>query len=261
MSKLFAAGETNLSLTWLEVFLKLMERGVSELAPAVITISEFDRLGLPVEVSGFQTALDRANKQTCRTVGSTIFPYSLWSPGATAQLLYERYARIWPRVARCPANNKGVYFKRLIAYEPLLQNEEVEPVNQLAHVIETYSGGNHRHSALQAAIFDPTRDHTHNRQRGFPCLQQVAFNAESETGELSITGSYALQHHVAKAYGNYLGLCWLGRFMAAQMGLKLVQVTCIASSLKLGNGMSKADLVPLRDELLQLAEQHGMKAA
>jgi thymidylate synthase len=129
----------------------------------------------------------------------------------------------------------------------------------LNHVIETFRGGNHRHSALQASVFDPTRDHTNNRRRGFPCLQQVAFDASD--GNLEVTGFYALQHHVPKAYGNYLGLCWLGRFMAHQMGLRLTQVTCMASSLKLGDGCTKSSLEPLRVTLEPILEQYHVRAA
>jgi thymidylate synthase len=173
--------------------------------------------------------------------------------------LYSRYDRIWKTIAKCPANNKGVYFRRLMAYLPEGMPAESKPVNQLKHVVETFRGGNHRHSALQASIFDPTRDHTHNRRRGFPCLQQVALDASDR--ELAATGFYALQHHVPKAYGNYLGLCWLGRFMAHQMGLRLSQVTCVASSLKLGDGCTKSGLVPLKERIDAILEQYRRKAA
>jgi thymidylate synthase len=263
MSKLYVAKSPNISVAWTEVFFHLMDRGVAELAPAVITISDFDERSLPNQIPEIQKAIDGVNNQTCRTIASTIFPNSLWTPEGedNAQRLYVRYDRIWKTIARCPANNKGVYFRRLTAYSPAGQGQDHPPVNQLAHIIDTYSGGNHRHSALQASIFDPTRDHTHSRQRGFPCLQQVAFSASD--GKLEVTGFYALQHHVPKAYGNYLGLCWLGRFMARQMGLQLSQVTCIASSLKLplGDGYSKSGLTPLRQSLEQILDQHHVRAA
>jgi len=263
MSKLYVAKSANLSLAWAEVFFKLMERGSSELAPAVISISEFDERFLPVQIPEIQRAIDAVNDQRCRTVASTIFPNSLWRPEAEndAQRLYERYERVWPVVKKCRPNAKGVYFRRLTAFRPEGSAEGQASVNQLAHVIETYRQGNHRHSALQASIFDPTRDHTHSRQRGFPCLQQVAFGVSD--GALEVTGFYALQHHVPKAYGNYLGLCWLGRFMAKQMDLRLSQVTCIASSLKLplGDGYSKFTLAPFKDTLKQIIEKHIARAA
>lgn len=263
MSKLYVAKSQNLSVAWIEVFNHLMQPGVSDLSPAVISISDFDECSLPREVLGVQEAIDGVNKQTCRTIASTIFPNSLWTPSATenAKILYERYGRIWKTISRCPANSKGVYFRRMTSYKPTGAPPEMKPINQLAHVIQTFNGGNHRHSALQAAIFDPTCDHTNSPRRGFPCLQQVAFNASDS--DLQVTGFYALQHHMPKAYGNYLGLCWLGRFMAQQMGLRLTDVTCIASSLKLptGEGYTKSGLKPLKDSLNQILELHQQEAA
>jgi len=246
MNKLYVTRSSNLSLAWAEVFFRLMEPGTSEMAPAVITISDFDERSLPIEVPGVQSAIDKVNNQLCRTVASR---------------LYARYEKVWPVVARCRPNSKGVYFRRLTAYAPEGHPKGAPAVNQLEHILETYKGGNHRHSALQASIFDPTRDHTNSRQRGFPCLQQVAFGVSE--GSLEVTGFYALQHHVPKAYGNYLGLCWLGRFMAKQMGLRLSQVTCIASSLKLplGDGYSKSGLTPLKNTLKQIVDQCEARVA
>jgi hypothetical protein len=262
MSKLYVAKSSNLSLAWAEVFFRLMEPGANELAPAVITISDFDEHALPLQLPEIQHAIDAVNNQSCRTVASTIFPNSLWIPDIKddAQRLYSRYEKVWPAVAKCRANGKGVYFRRLTAFSPEGNGAERPPVNQLTHIIDTYRQGNHRHSALQASIFDPTRDHTHSRQRGFPCLQQVAFGVADG---LEVTGFYALQHHVPKAYGNYLGLCWLGRFMAKQMGLRLSQVTCVASSLKLplGDGYSKSGLAPLRNTLRKVIDQHDARVA
>ena len=261
MSKLYVARNPNLSLAWTEVLIKLLDRGVSDLSPAVITIADFDEHSLPRQIPEIQAAIDSVNKQQSRTIASTIFPDSLWTPDAedNAHRLYARYERVWPTIAKCPANNKGVYFRRLTSFSPEGTLPDRKPVNQLEHVIETFRGGNHRHSALQAAVFDPTRDHTNNRRRGFPCLQQVAFDASDE--KLEVTGFYALQHHVPKAYGNYLGLCWLGRFMAHQMGLRLTQVTCMASSLKLGDGCTKSSLEPLKETLEHILEQHHVRAA
>ena len=162
MSKLYVAKSSNLSLAWVEVFFQLMEPGTIEMAPAVITISEFDEKSLPIEVPGVQEAINKANDQQCRTVASTIFPNSLWVPKAQndARRLYSRYEKVWPVIARCMANSKGVYFRRLTAYAPEAHPKGSPAVNQLEHIVATYKSGNHRHSALQASIFDPTRDHT-----------------------------------------------------------------------------------------------------
>lgn len=233
-SEKYIAKNTSLSLAWVEVFLELMKPGISEISPLVVTVSEFDNKQLPIQKTEVQRLIDEHNskRQSCNTIANTIFPNSLWETRRSEDPLeiYDRYERIWPKIKNYSQNRKGVYFQRFISYEP--KEFSGQPVNQLEHIIKTYLGNNHRHSALQASVFDPTQDHTNNKIRGFPCLQQVAFGVHKN--ELAVTGFYALQYHIEKAYGNYLGLCWLGRFMAARMGLKLGKVTCIASSLKLG---------------------------
>ena len=50
-----------------------------------------------------------------------------------------------------------------------------------------------------------------------------------------VTGLYATQYMFERAYGNYLGLCRLGHFMAQEMGKQLTQVTCVASPANGGN--------------------------
>ena len=186
-------------------------------------------------------ALDRElelqrNGLSCQTVASTIFPTSLWNPEAGRNELYDRYQRIFRRVRKHPRNRFGVYFQRLIGYGGDLNLGG--GVNQLEYIIETWRRGNHRRSDLQASILDPTRDHKHQRVRGFPCLQQIAFARVGKDG-LSITGFYATQHMFERAYGNYLGLFHLGRFMAHEMGLNLTKIVCIATPAK-RDGTKKA---------------------
>jgi hypothetical protein len=42
------------------------------------------------------------------------------------------------------------------------------------------------------------------------------------------------QHIFRRGYGNYIGLCRLGEFMARGLGLQLSRVTCIAAVAELG---------------------------
>ena len=231
MSRSLTIEEDNLSVAWARAFLHLMVRG--EIAPLTVVIRGFDH-GEPLEVAPIRELLDdalgaEARSLSCHTVANTIFPVSLWNPEADRQQLYRRYRQIMPRVLKDPSNRYGVYFQRLIAYGRDAANED--GVNQLEQIIQTWHGGNHRRSALQAAIFDPHTDHTNQRMRGFPCLQQVAFAQQGSDG-LTVTGFYATQYIYKRAYGNYLGLCRLGRFMAQEMGRQLTQVICVASLAK-----------------------------
>jgi len=236
MSETFFIESENLSFAWRDAFLKLNQHGVKELSPAIIILKDLVDSS-PNEDRQIRQLLDdqlsQLNLGNCEEVANTIFPNSMWNPNRDPSELFERYTRIWPLIKQSNrANNKGNYFSRMIAYEPNIEN--AKPINQLNHVIETFKKGNHRRTALQLTIFDPTRDHTHSRQAGFPCLQQVVFAAEGNDG-LSITGFYPLQYAFEKAYGNYLGLSRLGKFMAHQLDRKLIRMTCFASALVLGN--------------------------
>ena len=208
--------------------MKVFEAG--EVSPLIVVIEGING-PIPPEVQEVRRALDRElelqhTSLSCQTVASTIFPTSLWNPESNRHDLYDRYRRIYGRVKKHPRNRYDVYFQRLIGFgwDASFDNG----VNQLEHIIKTWHRGNRRRSALQASIVDPRKDHTHQRQRGFPCLQQVAFARDGKDG-LAVTGFYATQYMFERAYGNYLGLFHLGRFMAHEMGLNLTKIVCIAT--------------------------------
>lgn len=222
--------ETNLSLAWARAFQEVVQPGTSEINLLTVVVKDF--VDQPPEMLSIRDKLDAAirkhKKMTCHTVANTIFPLSLWNPKLERQQLYNRYLRILPDLKRADRqNHHGLYFERLIAFD------ENRRFNQLEHIISTYEQGNHRRSALHAMVFNPLSDHTHQRRRGFPCLQHVNFLPQD--GELEVVGFYTTQHLFERAYGNYLGLCHLGRFMAQEMGLRLTKMTCIATVAQLGH--------------------------
>ena len=181
---------------------------------------------------------------------------SLWNPNADCSKLFARFDKAWPRIKKCSQNRRGSYFFRMTNFRG---TEEEKPINQLKHVISTYNSGNHRRSALIATIFDPALDHKNNRQLGFPCLQQVSFSPDGNGG-LVVTGTYTTQFLFDRAYGNYLGLCRLGEFMAKEMGLKFVQMNCIALVGQRGTP-SKTELKPLVERLKsEMAQVEGTAA-
>ena len=234
--------ERNLSIAWGKAFLKVFEsNGISPLVVVIDGLQNADPPEIPAIRSALDAALGSEDRQlSCLEVANTIFPASLWNPEHPRTDLYERYLTIIHRIRKRRGNRYGVYFQRLIAFGADSGTEE--NVNQLEHIISTWNGGNRRRSALQASLVDPRLDHTNQRQRGFPCLQQVAFAPVGENG-LAVTGFYAKQHMYERAYGNYLGLCRLGRFMAHEMGLTLSQIVCIATPA--ARDRSKRDLAGL----------------
>jgi len=249
----------NLSEAWAKLFLHCMVPGVHDVSPVVLTTQ-----GVSVDAVQenqlvrvlLNDALAGQGASSIDTVASTIFPYSLWNRSLPRVRLYERFGTVWPRVRKCRANMRGTYFQRFVAFglEPKQPLNSEGTVNQLEHIIDTWvNHGNHRHSALQLSVFDPMRDHQHNRQLGFPCLHQVAFNPVGANGKdgLEVTGFYATQHAFEKGYGNYLGLCRLGQFVAHELGIPFVRMTCIAAVGKLGN-TRKSELSSLADALTKI---------
>lgn len=261
---LFIAAETVPS-AWAQALPRLMDRGVESVSPLVVTapVEELET----VERSAVQAAIDRQvaefrainaqqsdpKKKKYRhlwpvhTVANTLFPVSLWNPAAPdgADRLYARFEQAWPRIRKCKQNRKGLYFRRLTAARPKGKGDP--PVNQLKVIVENYLAGNHRRGALQASVFDPAADHTMNRRPGFPCLQQVSFTPLP--GDcLSVTGYYATQYLFDRAYGNYVGLCRLGHFIAGQIDMKLTRMTCVAARAELGS-VGKTALTSLVEEV------------
>ena len=254
MSRSLTIEEKNISVAWAKAFIRVVNAG--EIAPLTVVIRGFSD-GEPMEVERIRQLLDEAlaaeeKPLSCNEVANTIFPMSLWNPQASRQILYERYRRIMPRVLGFPRNKYGVYFQRLIAFGR--NSADFDGVNQLEHIIQTWSCGNHRRTALQASIFDPFKDHTHQLQRGFPCLQHVAFAKDGSDG-LAVTGYYVTQYIFERAYGNYLGLSRLGSFMAKEMDLELTQVTCVASPAQCDGNKKKSTLRAVAQKVEKILDQ------
>ena len=227
--------EENLSIAWAKAFLATMK--YPEISPMTITVTGLGNENIP-ECSEIRNELDSFltdnSLRSCHTVANTIFPITLWNRNKERSLLYQRYLRSLSQIHSDKANCNGVYFERLIAYG--------NGTKQLEYIIQTYTKGNHRRSALQAAIYDPACDATDQRQRGFPCLQQVGFSRLGASG-LCVTGYYPKEYIFDRGYGNYLGLCRLGQFMATEMRLELAQMTCFVGVAAVG----KMRKTPLRE--------------
>lgn len=230
---------TSLTEGWLKVLVYMSENKTWEVSPAITkfpTNAEHPEYQADLE-DDLNHYLDSVNQPHIRTTAGTIFPDSL-AGGKVS--VFDRFDKAWKYIKQDHRNNKGHYFRRLVAYN----EQNGKRVNQLKHIIETYNGIEdkrrpvHRRSALIALTFDPTLDHTAQPQRGFPCLQQVCF-VPKKNRTMSLNAIYATQHLDDRAYGNYLGLLNLGRFMAGEMNLELTEINCIASILRIGT-MSKA---------------------
>ena len=230
-------GGRNLSDAWARALIRCHAVAGGVIAPAVVEFPA-PATDMGIEDKRIREVVDDylrrlPKQQKIETIAGTIFPESIWALARNdRKKFFETYKKCIPRILRYCDNANGVYFARMIEYP----SRERRTINQLEKIIEIWKSGNHRHSALQAGIYCPGEDLKNQRQRGFPCLQQLAFYAEGQNGchGLSLVAFYANQNLIEKGYGNYLGLYRLGEFMAHEMELNLSKIVCIASALRLG---------------------------
>jgi hypothetical protein len=223
----------NLSGAWCNILEHFALHPGNEICPLILSLTEFD------ESSEIRQLLDddlRKHKlPSIQTVAETIFPQSVYQLCDFDRMaFYKQYLRNFRFIKADPANRKGTYFQRMIAYEDLSPDAQ-GPVNQLEIIIESLQDKKGiRRSKLQASIFDPTRDHTDGIYQKFPCLQHVTFY-KSEHGGLVLNSFYAMQYFYRRAYGNWLGLINLGKFVARESGLEFERFNCFIGVEKLDN--------------------------
>ena len=184
---------------------------------------------------------------------SMIFPENMWRARQSKgrEYFYERYKELLPRIKKLNHKNVyGVYFERMIAFAAQREGKP-EHFNQLEFVINLLSKEKaFRQSALQISVFHPAFDHTGQAQRGFPCLQQVSFTYSAKR-TLHLNAYYPTQYLFERGYGNYLGLCHLGKFVAEETEHRFSGMTCFvgAPCNKLGNRVVRDHCAVLRNSI------------
>ena len=223
--------EQSLSRAWLRAIALANASPRKEVSTLIVNVENLAGEVL-VEDSSIRSKLDEGLESngnfSVATVANTIYPSSLRRSNEPRSSFFSRYLRVWPRINLIQQNRRGTYFQRLIAYP----QPGIGAFNQLDFVISAYRGGTKRRSALQCSILAPSVDLNATPYQGFPCMQQVAFLPEGGNG-LRISALYPMHYLWARAYGNYLGLVNLGRFVAGEMGLELTALTCVALVAKL----------------------------
>jgi thymidylate synthase len=131
---------------------------------------------------------------------------------------------LYPRIQRSTRKNAdGTYFGRITAY-PRAKNEP--PYDQLSNTVDKLRqqrGGRSLSSQYEISIWRPG---DLARGMGFPCLAHLSLHRED--GRLHMTAYYRNQYLVERAYGNYLGLSGLQRYLATATELVLGELVVVA---------------------------------
>lgn len=248
--QMYTQEETSLAIAWARAFLTMSKPPERELAPFLVSIAAGPD-GSPVEDEDLCQALDacleESGHQTVNKVAKSIFPHPLWRRArGDRHKLYADYLQNLPDYVAMEStkNRHGLYFARLIGYAiDHKTGEQVDHLgnshlqhggNQIEYIISALKPKAQR-MALQASIYDPVRDQTEAR-RSFPCLQHVSFVPDPVRKTLALNAFYALQLLFVKGYGNWLGLCRLGEFVASQTGLRFERLNCYAGIQKMTAG-------------------------
>ena len=243
----YSREEPNLSVAWARAFLGLLDHPRKEYAPFLVSIAGLNGSD-PEADADLRDALDaclEANgHDRVQTVANTILPQSLWRRAkGDRKAFFRSYLEDLPSFVEMDRRNRrGIYFARLIGFGlnprdalclPHAPTKAIsEDGNQLEFIIEECKRGGRR-TKLQAALFDPYRDLTRSAQQGFPCLQHLTFVPNRDRHTLGLNAFYATQQLFVKAYGNWLGLCRLGAFVAHEAGLRFDRLTCFAGIQKM----------------------------
>ncbi|WDZ99690.1 hypothetical protein [Mucilaginibacter sp. SJ] len=245
--------DNNLSNAWHKILKLLVESRHGEISPLVLTLTAFDeseeiKSALQVNLKEKNESSDRKKRMpNIQTVSETIFPQSLYELAGYDRIkLYAIYKKNLPKIKKLDSSNRnGTYFSRLIAF-----GEGDKSKNQLEIIIKALiEEKSPRRSKLQAAIFDPFIDHTNSAMQGFPCLQHVTF-VKTKDGGLILNSFYAIQFFYKRAYGNWLGLINLGKFVAKESGLRFERFNCFIGAEALeSQNISKTDARKLLERL------------
>lgn len=257
--------DSNLSRAWGRALLTLVDARNGRLTEPLLVSIDVQPGHDPLEDDqirqAHQDSLSRHDKFDIDVTAEMIFPNKM----------YRRACKWHGKILSCPElrelyinetlprlkardrqhNRAGTYFARMIDYPA----KDGTTINQLSQIIDFWHRDQAykkrtRRSALQVACYNPSDDLTGQPRQGFPCLQQLSFSYEDDADNLILNAYYPAEFIFDRAYGNYLGLCHLGMFMAQAMNVSFSRLNCFIGYPQLG-GPNKSEL----RELVALVEK------
>lgn len=187
--------------------------------------------------------LVRRGKPTVATVVNTIFPVHLARICDSPEQLAKRYRDLYPYLrAENPRNRRGTYFGRLVAHPA--DGTSVDQLTRIISRLRDHGSRRNHHSAVYEVTFDAADDPAIDAELGpgtvsysapiyqvrsdamplgFPCLSHLSF--QHAEGRLHALAQFRSQYLIERAYGNYLALGLLQRYVATAAGLSPGELT------------------------------------
>lgn len=225
----------DISTAWLDSFEWLLDERKTRAVNLVVSFATItEDSAVRVELDGFleEQSARRAGVISVAAVANTLFPERWYAPDRAAEPRKHMYRLHEIAVSRGLHKASESYFDRLVAYP----GPTGDPVNQLEeHVrrLQTEASAHNPKSSVyeigvsyagDLRIQAPGKD---RRIMGFPCLSHISLSLHE--GAVHLTALYRNQDFVRKAYGNYVGLARLARFLATEVGVSVGEIVCVAS--------------------------------
>jgi Thymidylate synthase len=188
------------------------------------------------EVSGIRVIADKllelGNLQRIKSIRSTIFP-DVWARRLPEPVdLARHYREQYPTLRRFPKNKRGTYFGRLVAY-PMGRAENEEPFDQLTDLVNKLRNESRVSKGATRARKLSSRYEVNIWMPGdlptgmaFPCMAHMSFHLVG--GRLHLVAHYRNQFLIERAYGNYLGLAQLQRYVSDAVELRPGELMVLA---------------------------------
>jgi len=265
----------NVSTAWVEGLDRLLAAGGEAVNLTVVIgdpTTETPAIRAVVDAFIDERRRERRKVERVSTVANTIFPESLYIErlGEAAEAhLYEMERR--GRAVNRRRNSYGTYFERMVAW-PVWpsKGKAAETFNQLDQAVTRLRGlrerGVHRGNQFEIGLAAPAehgiampvvvpgRD---TLTMGFPCLSHVSLSLHD--GAVHMTAIYRNHDFIKRAYGNYVGLGRLLRFVAQQSGWPIGELECVSASAEAvrgGAGFARGAVTELL-EACRLAEKEA----
>lgn len=182
-----------------------------------------------------------------KQVAHTIFPEKSYrnSRVRDREQFYQHYNRFYVRSRHMKHSNWGTYFKRMISYKT-----PAGEIDQLGRIIDHINGRRTVFKSSEYMIIpQPASDG--NRKMGDPCLNYIAVqqerNAEGDR-QISLLAVYRNHDFLERAFGNYLGLSHLLKYICEQTESVPGYITCVSSHAYALR--KRASLVNMADSIL-----------
>jgi thymidylate synthase len=239
----------NLSAAWVDA-LDVLLNGDGEAVNLTVAIADptAEEPAVRAVVDAFIDERRKANRSVKRisTVANTIFPESWYREGLGVEAeehLYELERSSRHVLRRHGNNRRGTYFERFVAWP----GPDDSTFNQLDQVVRRLRAererGHRRGNAYEMSVTTPADEAIampvfvggRDRQTmSFPCLSHVSFSLQK--GVVHMAAIYRNHDLTQRAYGNYVGLGRLLRFVAVQSGWPVGELACLSASIAAGTG-------------------------